>query len=167
MKKLFSSLLVTLVFLSFIHCSTKQDHPPSGRDGWLKGTPHEKLDVVAKQLRGFDMAMVETGYRYQELYWAGTDRNWEYAEYQVEKIKQAIEYGLERRPKRAESAERFLKEALPKMEKIVKEKDSVGFLMGYQMLTKQCNACHKDEKVPYFTVNTPVDRQSPIRRSER
>ncbi len=164
MKKLFTSILIISAFLSFIACSPKQDHPPSGRDGWLKGTPHEKLDIVAKQLRGFDMAMVETGYRYTELYWAGTDRNWEYAEYQVEKIKQAIEYGLVRRPKRAESAEHFLTEALPKMEKIVKEKDSVGFLMGYQMLTKQCNACHKDEKVPYFTVDAPVHRQSPIRR---
>lgn len=164
MKKHFTLILLTSVFHLFIACSPNQDHPPSGRDGWLKGSPHEKLDVVAKQLRGFDMAMVETGYRYQELYWAGTDRNWEYAEYQVEKIKQAIEYGLERRPKRAESAERFLSEALPKMDKTVKEKDSIGFLMSYQMLTKQCNACHKDEKVPYFTVDVPVHRQSPIRR---
>lgn len=152
-------ILVTL----FASCSVKEENPPSGRDGWLKGTPHEKLDVVARQLRGFDMAMVETGYRYQELYWAGTDGNWEYAEYQVEKIKQAIEYGLERRPKRAASAETFLKEALPKMEKLVKEKDSVQFLTAYEMLTKQCNACHKEEEVPFFTVKPPLHRQSPVR----
>lgn len=146
-----------------VACSVKEENPPSGRDGWLKGTPHEKLDVVAKQLRGFDMAMVETGYRYQELYWGGTDGNWEYAAYQVEKIKQAIEYGLERRPKRATSAEHFIQEALPKMEKLVKEKDSVGFLAGYELLTKECNACHKEEKVPFFTVKPPLHRQSPVR----
>ncbi|MBL7852693.1 MAG: hypothetical protein JNN04_17445 [Cyclobacteriaceae bacterium] len=158
------SILLTLglFLIPMAACSVKED-PPSGRDGWLKGTPHEKLDVVAKQLRGFDMTMVETGYRYQELYWAGTDGNWEYAEYQVEKIKQAIEYGLERRPKRAASAEPFLRETLPQLENLVKSKDSVGFLSGYEMLTKQCNACHKEEEVPFFTVKPPLHRQSPIR----
>lgn len=161
MKKHLLALITTLFVLGA--CSTKEENPPSGRDGWLKGTPHEKLDVVAKQLRGFDMTMVETGYRYQELYWAGTDGNWEYAAYQVEKIKQAIEYGLERRPKRAASAEAFLKEGLPPMEKLVKEKDSVGFLAAYEMLTKQCNVCHKEEEVPFFTIKPPLHRQSPVR----
>jgi hypothetical protein len=156
-------LTLTTSLLLLAACSPKEEDPPSGRDGWLKGTPHEKLDVVAKQLRGFDMTMVETGYRYQELYWAGTDGNWEYAAYQVEKIKQAIEYGLERRPKRAGSAETFLKEGLPPMEKLVKEKDSVGFLAAYEMLTKQCNACHKEEEVPFFTIKPPLHRQSPVR----
>ena len=42
--------------------------------------------------------MVETGYRYQELYWAGQDENWEYADYQLEKIKIAIENGLDADP---------------------------------------------------------------------
>jgi len=164
MKTLLTTALLGISVALFTACSVRENNPPSGRDGWLKGTPHEKLDVVANQLRGFDMAMVETGYRYQELYWAGTDRNWEYAEHQVEKIKQAIEYGLVRRPKRTQSAETFLHEVLPEMEKIVKAKDSVGFLMNFEMLTKGCNACHKEEKVPYFTVNTPIHRQSPIRR---
>jgi hypothetical protein len=29
----------------------------------------EKFALVSKQLRGFDVAMVETGYRHTELYW--------------------------------------------------------------------------------------------------
>ncbi len=52
--------------------------------------------------------MVETGYRYQELYWEGQDQNWDYAGYHLNKIKIAIENGLERRPKRAKSTENFL-----------------------------------------------------------
>jgi len=50
------------------------------------GTEQEKINTIEKQFRGFDNAMVETGYRYQELYWAGQDENWEYADYQLEKI---------------------------------------------------------------------------------
>lgn len=41
------------------------------------------------------MPMVEKGYRDQELYWAGQDENWDYADYQIEKIRKAIENGLE------------------------------------------------------------------------
>src|SRR3990172_1626023 len=59
----------------------------SGEGGWLAGTVDEKFDTVAKQLRGFDMAMVETGYRYTEFHWAVRDRNWGYADYQIKKIR--------------------------------------------------------------------------------
>lgn len=53
------------------------------------------------------MAIIETGYRYQELYWVGQDESWDYADYQIEKIRKAIENGLECRPKRAKSSEHF------------------------------------------------------------
>jgi hypothetical protein len=76
-------------------------------DSWIRGDIDQRFAIVAKQLRGFDAAMVETGYRYGELYWAGEDRNWEYAAYQLEKIETAIANGLERRPKRAASAARL------------------------------------------------------------
>ena len=52
--------------------------------------------------------MVEIGYRYQELYWAGADSNWEYAGYQLAKIDLALANARERRPKRQASAARFL-----------------------------------------------------------
>ena len=43
-------------------------------DGWLRGSVDDRFALVSKHLRGFDMAMVEVGYRYTELYWAGRDR---------------------------------------------------------------------------------------------
>ena len=44
--------MVTMLSFS---CSVRNDKP-AGKDGWLKGNKHEKLDTIAKQLRGFDMA---------------------------------------------------------------------------------------------------------------
>jgi hypothetical protein len=76
----------------------------------------------------------------------------------------AIENGLERRPKRAASAESFLTDGLPAMKRIVKQRDSTTFLQGMQTLNSCCNACHGKEKVPFFAVNFPVARQSPIRK---
>jgi hypothetical protein len=80
--------------------------PTSSRSGgaWLSGTVDERFALVAKHLRGFDVAMLETGHRYAELYWAGRDRNWPFAQYQIDKIRTAIGNGLERRPNRAASA---------------------------------------------------------------
>jgi hypothetical protein len=153
--------LLTLVFFA---CNQKTGKETSQGD-WIRGTEKEQIKTIEKQFRGFDNAMVETGYRYQELYWAGQDQNWPYAAYQIEKIKITIENGLERRPKRAQSAEHFLTYVLPEMEKSIAQKDTVIFNRSFQMLTVNCNSCHAMEKVPFFTVGMPTYRQSPIRKS--
>lgn len=153
--------ILTVILLSQA-CSETNDKP-AGKDGWLKGDIHAKVDTIAQQLRGFDVAMVETDYRYQELYWAGQDKNWENAFYQLTKIRTAIKNGLQRRPKRALSAKHFLNEALPNMESAVASKDSTLFFKRFNSLTNACNSCHAIEKVPYFSVKSPLVRQSSIR----
>ena len=154
--------LILLVPIAVLFACNNKSEVSQG--DWIKGTELEKIKTIEKQFRGFDNAMVETGYRYQELYWAGQDENWEYADYQLEKIKIAIENGLERRPKRAKSAEHFLNYVLPEMQKSIQSKDTVIFNKGFQTLTINCNSCHAMEKVPFFTVNIPTERQSPIRK---
>lgn len=152
-------LLSVIAFL--LSCTQKQE---TAQGTWITGTEAEQINTIEKQLRGFDNAMVETGYRYQELYWAGQDQNWEYADYQLEKIKLAIENGLQRRPKRAKSAEHFLNDALPQMKKSVQSKDTAVFNQGFKTLTINCNSCHTMEKVPFFNVQIPTQRQSPIQK---
>jgi hypothetical protein len=130
----------------------------SGEGGWLAGTVDDRFNTVAKQLRGFDMAMVETGYRYNELYWAAQGSNWGYAEYQAGKIRTAVENGLERRPKRAKSAETFLTIVLPAVEEAIKKHD--GALLKERMVTLRstCNTCHEAEKVEFVHVGEPKTR---------
>ncbi len=155
------SLVVLSMLFTLNACNETNE---SAQGNWITGTEQEKLEHIENQFRGFDNAMVETAYRYQELYWAGQDENWEYAEYQLEKIKIAIENGLLRRPKRAASAEHFLKHDLPEMQKSVISKDTVIFNQGFQLFTNQCNNCHLKENVLFFTVKTPKTRQSPIQK---
>lgn len=135
-----------------------------GTGGWLSGDESEKFEKIAGQLRGFDMAMVEVGYRYQELFWAGNDGNWDYARYQTEKIRTALENGFQRKPKRKKSATHFMSYVLPQMEKAIDSRDTAVFNEAIGMLTSHCNSCHTMEKVPFFTVKTPEMRQSPIRK---
>jgi hypothetical protein len=153
-----------LLVLFLLNACDKAKENDATQGNWIKGTEAEQIKTIEKQFRGFDNAMVETGYRYQELYWAGQDENWEYADYQLEKIRVAIENGLERRPKRAKSAEFFLNTTLPEIEKSLQRKDTVAFNKGFQNLTISCNSCHAMERVPFFSVKIPTDRQSPIKK---
>lgn len=135
---------------------------PTG-DGWLKGTAEDKFSQVEKQLRGLDKTMVEVGYRFTELYFAGKEHNWDYARYQAEKIDIAIRLGLERRPKRAQSAQFFLTEEIPAVFKAIESKDDRIFLQSMDRLRSSCMKCHNLEKVPYFTVEFPEHHLSPVR----
>lgn len=156
-----NGISVTLLLVALISCNNKSVKNVQG--AWIQGTEQEKIEFIESQFRGFDMAMVETGYRYQELYWAGQDENWEYADYQLKKIRKAIENGLKRRPKRANSAKHFLNVSLLEMNKAIEKRDTIYFNKGFQMLTNSCIACHAMEKVPHFTVKRPLYRVSPIR----
>ena len=130
----------------------------SGEGGWLAGTVDQRFETVAKQLRGFDMAMVETGYRYAELYWAAQDRNWGFADYQIKKIRTAVENGLERRPKRAKSAETFLTIVVPAVEETIAKRDATLLQERMGTLRSTCNTCHEAEQVAFVHVGEPRTR---------
>ena len=108
------------------------------------------------------MAMKEVGYRYNELYWAGIDENWGYARYHLEKIKTAIDNGLERRPKRAASAQGFLEYSIPALMKTIQDKNKASFMKEFEIFRQSCNACHLQEKVEFMKVSIPDVRLSPI-----
>ena len=151
--------VLVLGLLGTTACTRPPAPTASGEGGWLAGTVDEKFNTVAKQLRGFDMAMVETGYRYTELHWAGQDANWEYAEYQVQKIRTAVENGLERRPRRAKSAETFLTIVLPAVQDAIARRDARLLHERLGALRSACNSCHEAEKVAFVHVGEPQVRR--------
>lgn len=152
-------LLISILFL--LSCNNKTEYVPA-QGQWIKGNEQEKLKTIENQFRGFDKTMVEVGYRYQELYWAGQDENWEYANYQLQKINKSIKQGLQRRPKRANSAEYFLSYVIPEVNKSINAKDKGLFDKNFNLMRINCTNCHAKEKVPSFIVGIPKFRQSPI-----
>lgn len=134
---------------------------PAPEPDWLRGDVDTRFRLVAKHLRGFDMAMVEVGHRYVELYWAGRDRNWGYAEYQLGKIETAVANGVERRPKRAASAG-MLDGPVAGMRTAIASEDSASFERAFTILTDTCNACHQAERVSFIHVRRPEARLSPV-----
>lgn len=132
-----------------------------GSQDWLRGTVDERFALLSKHLRGFDMAMVEVGHRYTELCWAGRDRNWGYAEYQLGKIETAVANGVERRPARAASA-RMLDGAISTVRAAIERRDGAAVDAALTTLTATCNGCHQAERVPFITVGPPTVRSSPV-----
>lgn len=151
-----------MLFLSFLLFACNQSSPKTAQGKWIKGSQEDQLKSIENQFGGFDQAMVETGYRYQELYWAGQDQNWDYAEYQLNNMKKTLDHGLERRPKRAESADSFMNHALPEMQEAIEKKDPTSFNAGFDAMTINCNSCHLKEKVPFIRIKKPVNRASPV-----
>jgi hypothetical protein len=118
--------------------------------GWLSGTADEKFAQIERHLRGLDVAMAEIGYRYGELLVASRGRNWEYAQYQTEKIDVSLRLALERRPKRVKSSQPFLKEDLPRVLDAIKKRDGPQLDQALVRLHDSCVQCHKAENVLYF-----------------
>jgi hypothetical protein len=149
MKQLFLFAMAAGLFYS---CKHSGDTAPSGSGGWLKGNSQEKFETIASQLGGFDKTMMEVGYRYSELHYAGKNNNWEYAAYQAEEMEGAIEDGLERRPARAASSQDFMNLILPAMQQAIAAKDSLQFHETFQAMTASCISCHVMEEVAFIPV---------------
>ena len=120
-------LLLTTCLLFLVSCADvkieqEQEHEVVQGE-WIKGTEEEKLEIIEEQLGGFGTAMVEVAYRYQELYWAGQDENWEYADYQLEHIEEAMEAGFVRRPSRERASEHFMTYTIVEMENAIESED--------------------------------------------
>jgi cytochrome c556 len=130
---------------------------------WLLAQPDDaRQATVARHLRGLDVAMVEIGYRYAELHWAGEDANWSFASYQATKIRLALDHAVERRPKRGESA-RMLHQPLDSVAAAAARSDQPAFRQSMAALTASCNACHVAEQVAFMRVIPPQLRLSVIR----
>jgi hypothetical protein len=134
------------------------------KDGWLgRLAPEAQIDALERQLRGFDMAMAEVGYRYAEMYFGAMEGNWDYALYTGEKIAVAIENGLARRPKRRSNAEAiFLKGVYPAMLEALKQKSPTLFKERFDALRAACNACHTAENMPFIQVGIPTRKLTPL-----
>lgn len=129
---------------------------------WLGNTKQEIVNNIEEQFQGFSSTMREVAYRYNELYWAGMDENWEYAEYQREHIMEALEQGLVRRPEREASAQQFVSTALPEMKEVIQMASKERFLENFTLFTASCNTCHAMEEIAFMTVKIPEERHTVI-----
>lgn len=153
-------IFIGIVALLFVSCEKPKDSHAEGE--WIKGTKQEQIEIKERQFGGFGSTMIEVGYRYNELYWAGQNENWDYAEYQLEDMENAMKKGFERRPNREKNANHFMKVSLPEVMKAVQERSKAKFDKSFEELRISCTACHAMENLPSFVVETPKVNTSVI-----
>ena len=124
--------------------------PEPTKLSWLRVGDGEHLSQIERQMRGFDITMMEVGYRYDELVEAVKSRNYEYAKYQTEKIGHVINLGIERRPKRGNSARPFLDAEIPKMLSAIAKENAEELDSAIQEFHNGCIRCHRSENVLFM-----------------
>ena len=157
---------IILIFSILLSVNLYADNNYSTKSNWLieLKDDKQKFKAIQKQLRGFDLAMVEVGYRFNSFYFALKDANYDLANYQLDKIKKAIQNGIQRRPKREHNSKSmFLDTQYKSMKKALQMKDEKLIFQEYENTKRNCNACHAAERVPFIKVINPVYRWQPIK----
>ncbi len=156
--------ILLILLLSFSQLLAQNNY--STKSNWLMETKTDtqKFQAIQKQFRGFDLAMVEVGYRFNSFYFAIKDKNYDLANYQWDKIKKAITNGTHRRPKRKTNSEvMFLNTQYKTMKTALNKKDEKLIWQEYDQVKQSCNACHAAERIPFIKVIDPEYRWQPIR----
>ena len=122
-----------------------------------------RIPAIQRQLRGFETTMAEVAYRYGELYFAGTEGNWEYAGHMAMTLQHALRLGLEREPARRTNAENlFLKGPLPQVVDAIRKKDAALFRERFDTLRAACTSCHAAEQHAFIRIGIPKVKRNPV-----
>jgi hypothetical protein len=146
-------LRVTVAGFTMQGQAQQQPQPQVNVNDWLLNAPNdtERFKKLQTFLRGFDQPMWEVGERYQRVYDALSEGNYELAEYHWEKIKSAITTGYMKRPKRQPNADAmFVKNVYDPILAAIKSKDSKKAWDGFDLGRNACMACHVAEQVGFM-----------------
>ncbi len=162
MKK-FAFVLFAGMMAVIVISSCQQDTEKTYDTRWAGETMEEILNNIEDQFGGFSQAMKEVSYRYNDLYWAGMDENWGYAEYQLDKLTDAILKGFVRRPDREASAAQFVNTNIPRLMETIENGDKDAFVESFDRYAASCNTCHEMEDVAFIQVIIPEERTTVVR----
>jgi hypothetical protein len=157
------ALVLGMTAVVTVSAAMRASQAPAGNlDDWLINAPDDeaRFKLLQRYLRGFDQPMWEVGERFQSIYDALTDENYDLAVYHWEKIKTTIVNGYMKRPKRRANADAlFVNGAYEPVLEAFKSKDATKAWGGFEQARSTCQACHDAEKVG-FVNNQPLFRRT-------
>ena len=150
-------LTVSLLITSHVIAET-------GNDDWRKtGSNEEKLNNIVEVIPSAADIMFQMGERYRNLYWAGKQGKWEFAQYQTEEMQRLVKTLIITSPKRADTAKVFLRDAFDGYGKAIKNKDWGKFQNAFESMRQRCMACHIQNEHAYVVLNKqPMKGNSPV-----
>jgi len=111
---------------------------------------------------GLGEFMAATQLRHAKLWFAGRNRNWDLAAYEVDEIKEGLQDAAKLHPTHegvpvAEMIKTILDPRLDRLEKTVDAKDSAQFSVAFDALTDGCNSCHTRAGKPFIRIQRPSE----------
>lgn len=111
---------------------------------------------------GLGEFMAATQLRHAKLWFAGKNRNWELAAYEVDEIKEGLQDAAKFHATVdgipvAEMIKTILDPRLERIEKTVDAKNSAQFASAFDALTDGCNSCHTKAGKPFIRIQRPSE----------
>lgn len=98
--------------------------------------------------------------RHTKLALAGQARNWAYAAYELNELRESLDRVAKVRPKWrgfavAESVAALMTPPLGALDQAIKAADPVAFVAAYGNVTAACNQCHQSAGQPWIVIQAP------------
>ena len=148
MKSYFISFIVTII-AGACNSSSNNIHLQSRIDSLEK-----KLANTYKP--GFGEFMSSIQVHHAKLWFAGKNKNWELADFEIHEIGETLDAIKEYQSEREESKKvDMLKPVLDAVNDAIQKKDPSLFNSSYLLLTSTCNNCHKAVNFGFNVVKIP------------
>jgi hypothetical protein len=111
---------------------------------------------------GLGEFMTATQIRHAKLWFAGRQKSWDLAAYEIDEIREGLEEARRLNPTVdgiavAEMMKTIIDPRLAELEKAISAKNSDRFTVAFDELTSGCNACHAAANKPFIRIQRPTE----------
>lgn len=104
--------------------------------------------------------------RHTKLAFAGREKNWAYAAYELRELEEAfdrlsVQWPQWQRVRIVELVETMIRDPLYELSLAIKDKNETQYAAAYAKLTEACNACHQAARRPFVVIQEPKDNMFP------
>jgi hypothetical protein len=104
--------------------------------------------------------------RHIKLAFAGREKNWSYAAYELHELEEAfdrlsVQWPQWQRVRIVELVETMIRDPLYELGLAIKDKSDAKYAAAYGKLTEACNACHQAARRPFVVIQEPKDNSYP------
>ncbi len=129
-------------------------------DDWRRTADEStKIDQLVRAMPNTADLMLHVGERYNNLYWAARQEQWDFAAYQAKELRGVLNRNKVTRPGRAADIDQFLELAWPEIEEATASRDWDRFEAAFGSMRSACLACHAT--TGYDFIGLPLVPQRP------
>ena len=101
--------------------------------------------------------MIAKQWRHMKLWFAGKQRNWNLAAYELVQIRASLADAAMLYSGIPVSDVMVMAEPIRSVDKAIQSKDSAGFVNAFNQLTAGCNACHREMGREFIQMRVPTE----------